>query len=186
MSDPLHNRPPVARETLLRALVAMLPHASVRGDLGFTEDAREDAVMEAILRVLEAEERDPEPSATADRVARRYASRVVHNLLVDRFRRERHLPTQPLDDVTDLPAGSAEPGTGRPSVKRRRAIALLGDLSTDEQALLSAYFLGSDAFRDEVRRLGITEGAARVRVHRLIKRLRDRAAQEGRPRPPHP
>ena len=188
VSDRIPNRPRVARDLLLRALLAMLPHASSR-DVAFSDEAREDAVMDAILRVLEHEEHDPEAVEVADRVARRYASRVVHNLLVDRFRAARRFPTEPLEDTSDRATETDVDSVvenDRMLAPRLRATALLGELSAAEQGLLSAYFTDSDAFREEFRRLGIAEGTARVRVHRLIRRLRNRAAENGRTRFPRP
>jgi hypothetical protein len=66
----------------------------------------------------------------------------------------------------------------RSATQLRRANALLRELTSEEHKLISAYFTGSDAFHDETRELGISDNTARVRVHRLIKRLRNRAAEQ--------
>jgi DNA-directed RNA polymerase specialized sigma24 family protein len=168
--------------TLLRALVALLPSIARRVDLGFTRDAREDALMSSILRLLEAEEREAEEDVPlVDAVARRYASRMVQNYLIDEFRRShRDLPFSELPSEAADPASDAESKPGLesgPGLERVRvARALLRDLEAKDRALLEAYFSGADAFREESQRQSLKSGTARVKVHRLLRRLRERGA----------
>ena len=171
--DEKRRRP--SRQALLDALVALLPTVSHRRDIGGTPEAREDALMDAILRVLQAEEDTAALTTVEERVGRRYALRIVHNALIDRFRRDARLPTTPLDEAeTTEPTDSSSPESGR----RALAGELLGELSHEDQAVLHAYLSGADAFREELAHRGISPGAGRVRVHRMLKKLRTRS--EGR------
>lgn len=178
MTDDSRRAPGVSRQALLDALIELLPTISARRELGFTPEAREDALMDVVLRLLEAEQRIPEPSTPTERVARRYASRVVHNQLVDRWRRERRLETVALA-AADASTPTSSPSSPASSNAGLRALGeeLVSELSDDDRRLLEAYLSDSDAFRQEVRRLGLQDGTARVRIHRLLTRLRTRAAE---------
>jgi DNA-directed RNA polymerase specialized sigma24 family protein len=137
--------------------------------------------MSSIVRLLEAEERETEEDVPlVDAVARRYASRMVQNHLIDEFRRgHRDLP---LSDLPSEAAGAvledaspeseSEPGLERVRVAR----GLLRDLEAKDRALLEAYFSGAEAFREESQRQSLKSGTARVKVHRLLRRLRERGA----------
>ncbi len=109
--------------------------------------------MSSILRLLEAEEREAEEDVPlVDAVARRYASRMVQNYLIDEFRRShRDLPFSELPSEAADPASDAESKPGLeesgPGLERVRvARALLRDLEAKDRALLEAYFRGQTPF----------------------------------------
>jgi len=163
------------RRQLLSALTALIPEIRGRSDLGFTAEAREDALMKAIVRLLEHD--DPVGSATEsdgpEALARQYALRVVRNLLIDEFRRQQRLTTAPLDVTQfDAPAPSAPQSGARRA--ERLAERLLAELDPSQEELLRAYLAGRDDFADEVRRQGLRPGTARVRIHRMLSHLRER------------
>jgi len=155
------RRPP--REPLLRALLSLFASAHAAD--------REDAIMDAILRVLEWEE--AESTDMADAAARAYASRMVENLLLDKFRREAR---SPIDSRAPFNAAQTATPDDTEFVTSHdveaRAEAILEDVEQPDRELLYAYFAGSEFFRDEVHRQCLRAGTARVRIHRLLKRLK--------------
>lgn len=172
------DRPP--NELLIDALVALLPRAGSRQALGFTSEAREDAIMDAIVRLLEAEQHDSAALGSAvDATALRYASRIVQRRLIDTFRRER-------SRAGVMPAGEAgidETNDSSPGIvydpRLKAARQLLSELDASDRTLLESYFLGPEAFQEEVSRQQLRSGTARVRIHRALKRLRERGASLG-------
>jgi RNA polymerase sigma factor (sigma-70 family) len=158
-----------SREPVLSALMALLS-TNIRPKWAARVDA-EDAIMDAVLRVLEWEAETPEEAPDETAAARKYAARAVQNILIDRFRERQRQPisSQP---IQDLPA--ADPPAAKYSALLEISEQLLDELPTEQRDLLRAYFAGSDYFREESIRQRLTPNAARVRIHRLLQRLRKR------------
>jgi len=91
---------------------------------------------------------------------------VARYKVVDAFRRrgaQLHLPIEDFADV--LPGDSAEP------MAVRDAAVLLGQIDPRSAALVRAIALDGDSAEDAGARLGLSAGAARVALHRAMKRL---------------
>ena len=131
---------------------------------------QEDALMDTILRVLEREvEGDVVGADLKSVLARRYAVRALQNQLITQWRARRRL--EPLRaDVSHTPEAAYELG----ELEKALLIELQRELPQADQALLGAYLNGKETFRTEFERQGISPGNARVRVHRVLKRLRER------------
>jgi DNA-directed RNA polymerase specialized sigma24 family protein len=127
--------------------------------------------MDAIMRVLEWEVTAIDRSMH-EAVARRYASRAVQNLLIDRFRARLTVDALGIERIypdPDTPAWRAE---GHPL--EQISDRLMSELDEQQSDLLRAYFAGSEYFREESVCQGLSAGTARVKIHRMLKRLRER------------
>jgi RNA polymerase sigma-70 factor (ECF subfamily) len=92
---------------------------------------------------------------------------VAHNKLIDALRRRgRHLHV-PIEDVGDLLSVDHEPAA-LDSLESERALALLGGRARD---IVQAISVEGASAREVARRLGMTEGAVRVALHRALKSL---------------
>jgi DNA-directed RNA polymerase specialized sigma24 family protein len=131
---------------------------------------REDALMDTILRVLESEvEGHIVGAELKSELARRYALRALQNQLIAQWRTRRRL--EPLhDNIAKPPETTYEFGEFEKSILAE----LQRELQPSDRALLAAYLQDRETFRTEFERQGISPGAARVRVHRVLKRLRER------------
>ena len=88
-------------DPLLKALVKLIPEIRKRHNFGFSEDDREDALMDSIVKVLDRERKlsnfndlsnSNKPGFISGRAARRYALKMVRNRLLDMLRKEkRHI-----------------------------------------------------------------------------------------------
>lgn len=180
---------------VLNALVDLLPHVGQRNDLGFSFNDREDALMDAILSVLEREHsldrssdivKTQNDAITTD-TARRYALRMIRNRLLDAYRRSRRNRAflgelaerlvasnsdqdGPLDQARDTQAAAP---THLP------ARAMIASLSGRDSRLLLAYLSGEPAWTYEIEAQSLQRGAARVRIHRVLKRLRECSTATG-------
>jgi RNA polymerase sigma-70 factor (ECF subfamily) len=92
---------------------------------------------------------------------------IAENKLIDALRRGgRHLHV-PIDDVGDVLAVDAEPAALN-GVESERALALLPGRA--RQIVVAISIEGASA-REVAERLGMTEGAVRVALHRALKAL---------------
>jgi RNA polymerase sigma-70 factor (ECF subfamily) len=92
---------------------------------------------------------------------------VAHNKLIDALRRRgRHLHV-PIEDVGDLLSVDDEPAA-LDSLESERALALLEGRARD---IVQAIAIEGASAREVARRLGMTEGAVRVALHRALKSL---------------
>jgi hypothetical protein len=160
VKKPLHG-------AILRALEAMLRKPSARPD-------REDAIITVILKVLawETEEAPTEPSEpSVEEQGQRYAARAVQRVLIGmlqdgaRYELRADLNTfaRPLD-----------PSNKNGNELLRLSEQLFAELSEADGDLLRAYFAGTDYYRQETQCQRLSPGAARVRVFRILKKLRER------------
>jgi DNA-directed RNA polymerase specialized sigma24 family protein len=149
---------------VLTALIALLGHRS--------SPDQDDALMAAIVSVMEREmvAREAVGGDMSDSVARRYALRMVHNKLIDEWRRRaRHV------ELRREPAapGATENSPAEDNGARMVVDALWAELQPDDRTLLEAYLTDRDQYRVEAQRQKYTTTSARARVFSLLKRLRD-------------
>ncbi len=153
--------------------------------LGEREEA-EDVVQEAFLR-LWRRGRLGEP-----RQVEGWLVRVAHNLCLDARRRrrtrDRHLLRIEPQDLANLAATSAEPDPERRlelDETRHAVLRALADLPPEARSvILMRYYLGLP-IGEIARVLDTSEGAVKVRLHRIRRGLRDELgdgpAAEARP-----
>jgi RNA polymerase sigma-70 factor (ECF subfamily) len=92
---------------------------------------------------------------------------IAHNKLVDSLRRRgRHMHV-PIEDVSDALAVDEEPAT-LDGLASKRALALLHGRARD---IVIAISVEGASAREVADRLGMTEGAVRVALHRALKSL---------------
>lgn len=148
---------------VLSALIALLGHRS--------SPDQDDALMAAIVSVMEREMAAGEVvgGEMSDAAARRYALRMVHNKLIDEWRRRaRHV------EIRREPAAQGDDGSPAvDSTSRLIVDALWAELPADDRTLLEAYFSDRELYRAEAQRQNYTTMSARARIFSLLKRLRD-------------
>jgi RNA polymerase sigma-70 factor (ECF subfamily) len=146
---------------LLRTEVSMayrVARVIVRSDV-----AAQDAVQEACIRAW----RDLSRLRDAHRWSG-WFRRVVVRAAIDEARRDGRA-RRPGPILRAVTADSAE------ALARRDLVArALADLTPDERALLALRFVSDLEVPDLARALGIPNGTAKSRLHRILAKLRDR------------
>ena len=154
-------------EAYRRVLVGLTPvlRAWVRRELaryGSAHEEVEDVVQETLL-ALHLKRHTWDES----RPLLPWVRAIAHNKLVDALRRGgRHLHV-PIDDVGDALAVDEEPANMN-SLASDRALALLQGRALD---IVKAISVEGATAREVAERLGMTEGAVRVALHRALKSL---------------
>ena len=135
--------------------------------------AAEDAVQEALLHIRRSAGRFVLPlSGDADDAARAWLYRVGVSAARMWERGERRRHHREHNSAAPLPQVTADPRVDQ----LRAAIA---DLPDDQRLPLLMHHLGGHDYDTVASTLGISSGAARVRVHRAVERLRQRLAPLG-------
>lgn len=107
---------------------------------------------------------------------RAYVRTVARHSCVDAFRRERVRQTQPLDDVYfEIPgAPDGDPEQRYLEQRRRERLRFLWQALAPACRELLRWAHGDDMTSSQIaERLGISAGAARVRLHRCLERARE-------------
>ena len=127
----------------------------------------EDLVQEAFLRAyLSLPEETPSFFW--------WMMRVLRNLLIDQKRRERFVSWE----EAEMPTEGAEDAVLRQESGRSlyRGITALGE---DDREILALYYFAQVSLRQIAQLLGLTEGAAKVRLYRARRRLKKRMEEDG-------
>lgn len=127
----------------------------------------EDLVQEAFLRAyLSLPEETPSFFW--------WMMRVLRNLLIDQKRRERFVSWE----EAEMPTEGAEDAVLRQESVRSlyRGITALGE---DDREILALYYFAQVSLRQIAQLLGLTEGAAKVRLYRARRRLKKRMEEDG-------
>ena len=127
----------------------------------------EDLVQEAFLRAyLSLPEETPSFFW--------WLMRVLRNLLIDQKRRERFVSWE----AAEMPTEGAEDAVLRQESVRSlyRGIAALEEA---DREILALYYFAQVSLRQIAQLLGLTEGAAKVRLHRARRRLKKRMEEDG-------
>lgn len=100
--------------------------------------------------------------------------RVLRNLLIDQKRRERFVSWE----EAEMPTEGAEDAVLRQESVRSlyRGITALGE---DDREILALYYFAQVSLRQIAQLLGLTEGAAKVRLYRARRRLKKRMEEDG-------
>ncbi len=156
-----------AHEELLRRLAARF-RGYFRRRLG-EESAAEDLVQETLIAIhVRRETYDPGQPVTA------WVYAIARYKLIDHFRRRKRAGISvPIDDVQDLfSEETADEGT-----PARDVAALLEQLPPRQAAAVRLVKLDQLTAREAAERIGISEGAVKVNVHRGIRKLADLVAR---------
>ncbi len=101
---------------------------------------------------------------------------IARNKLIDNLRRRGRHAHLPIDDLADLIAADAQP----PEINGADAERLIARLKEREREIVVAISIQGASARQVAERLGMTEGAVRVALHRALRSL----AREFRAGPP--
>lgn len=97
---------------------------------------------------------------------------IAHRRLVDHYRRDR--PTWPLDTAREIPADGPNPLTEVVQNERKAHLArLVESLDEEKQELLRLRFAAELTYREIGEIVGRSEGAVKMAIHRLLRRLED-------------
>jgi RNA polymerase sigma-70 factor (ECF subfamily) len=129
----------------------------------------EDLVQEALLAIhMKRATFDPRLAFTP------WALAIARYKLIDHFRRRGARLTLPLDDAGELLAED-NPEEG---AVRRDIAALLGRLPARQRALMADVKLTGHSMEEAAARAGMSVTAAKVAIHRAMKRLMKEVADE--------
>jgi len=133
---------------------------------GLSPSDAEDAVQETLLAIhLKRHTWDPAQPLTP------WLGAIARNKIIDATRRRgRRAETDIADFAEVLAAPDAAKGFER-ELDRRDALRLLDQLSVKQREAIEAVSIKGDSLRDAAKKLGVTEGALRVSVHRGLKAL---------------
>jgi RNA polymerase sigma-70 factor (ECF subfamily) len=92
---------------------------------------------------------------------------IARNKMIDNLRRRGRQTHLPIDDFSEVVAGDLEPEPFN-SVDAQRVI---GRLKGREREIVVAISLEGASARQVAERLGMTEGAVRVALHRALRSL---------------
>jgi RNA polymerase sigma factor (sigma-70 family) len=105
-----------------------------------------------------------------------YLWQVTAHSCIDLLRRRRRRPVEDIEDVPEPVSGAPSPLDRVNSTERpRRVLGVLGSMSSECRELWTLVLQGL-SYRDIGERLGVAEGALRVRAHRCRKRATDALA----------
>jgi RNA polymerase sigma-70 factor (ECF subfamily) len=97
---------------------------------------------------------------------------IAHRRVVDHYRRKR--PTQPLDEALDTVGEGPNPLAEVVREERLEHLArLVRRLDEEKQELLRLRFAGELTYREIGEIVGRSEGAVKMAVHRLLRRLEE-------------
>jgi len=101
---------------------------------------------------------------------------IARNKLIDNLRRRGRRVHLPIDDLADLPAADEQPRAHNGADAQR----LIAGLKQRERDIVMAISIEGASAREVAERLGMTEGAVRVALHRALRSLA-RAFRAGQP-----
>ncbi|HEX8067486.1 MAG TPA: RNA polymerase sigma factor [Thermoleophilaceae bacterium] len=138
------------------------------------EDLTEQTFLQAYRHFARAQ------AESNGRPLRPWLIRIAHNLAANYHRDRSRRPQTHLEDAAVVmePHGTDQLVEGREEVQE--VLAGVAGLAEDRrEALIMRFALGMDN-REIARALGRSEGATKVLIHRAIRQLEERLAEEGR------
>ena len=141
--------------------------------LGNRHDA-EDLTTQTFLKMLESIGRFKWQSAPFSA----WLFRIAHNLAMDHFRASRRWqPEEEVPEPPDSEEASAEEQAMH-SISRQSMLALIENLSADQQQVLTLKFVFNFANADVATILGKTEGAVKSLQHRALVSLQKQIGKQ--------
>jgi RNA polymerase sigma-70 factor (ECF subfamily) len=92
---------------------------------------------------------------------------IARNKLIDNLRRRGRQAHVPIDDIADLRAGDRQPA----EINGVDAERMIAKLKEREREIVLAISIEGASARQVAERLGMTEGAVRVALHRALRSL---------------
>ena len=130
--------------------------------VGVAETEAEDIVQEVLLTIhLKRTTWDP------SRPIRPWIAAITRNKFVDALRRRGRHVIVPIDDFLEI-LGEEEKDDG---LSAREMDRLLSQLKTQQRAIVQSVSIEGNSIRDTAAQLKMSEGAARVALHRALKML---------------
>src|SRR6478752_2626402 len=151
-----------------RFLLAVTPHLRAMArrrceQFGAPASEAEDVVQEVLLAVhLKRGTWDPA------RPIGPWLSAIVRNKLIDSLRRRGRHVSVPIEDVMETVASDDQTTD---AMDRLDAIHLLERLKDPQRDIVRSISIGGAGIRETAERLGMSEGAVRVALHRALKKL---------------
>lgn len=128
---------------------------------GYHGEEVEDVVQETLLTVhLKRQTWDE------TRPLEPWLKAITRNKLVDHLRRKGHRKVVPIDDFAETLAAPADPGA-----ELGPRDDLLAPLRERDRAIVESISIEGHSAREVADRLGMSEGAVRVALHRALKSL---------------
>jgi RNA polymerase sigma-70 factor, ECF subfamily len=161
-----------AYRQVLRQLAPVLRTIARRGleQAGRSGDDAEDIVQETLLALhLKRHTWD------AAQPLMPWVRAIAHHKLVDALRRRGFSQHLPIDDFEDTLAAE----TPRDPTSAMACVAILAQLPDRQRQIVQAVAIEGHTARDVAVRLGMTEGAVRVALHRALKTLADALRRGG-------
>jgi RNA polymerase sigma-70 factor (ECF subfamily) len=103
----------------------------------------------------------------SDRPIGPWITTIARNKLIDARRRRGNRPTLPIDDLADILTAEGSDG----AMDRQDLDRLVGRLGERQQDLVRSVSVEGRSMQETAKRLNMSEGAARVALHRAIKAL---------------
>lgn len=136
-------------------------------------DDRDDLVQETLAQVWRLTARE---GFVLRKELRALVTRVATARGIDRLRRSRHLESVPADLEDPRPNPYEECLRGDENARLRWALFELGDACRE---LIRLHFYDSLPYAEISSRLGRTEGALRVQMHKCVRSIRRMLGREG-------
>jgi RNA polymerase sigma-70 factor, ECF subfamily len=138
--------------------------ACARGGLAASD--AEDAVQETLLAIhLKRHTWDPDQPLTP------WLAAIARNKMIDAARRRGRRAETDIADFEDVLATPAEAESFERELDRQSALRLLDQLSAKQREAIEAVSIRGESPREAAKKLGVSEGALRVSVHRGLKAL---------------
>lgn len=129
---------------------------------GYRGEDVEDVVQETLLTVHTKRQ-----TWDRSRPIEPWLKAISRNKLVDHLRRKGHRQFVPIEDVADLLADPANPAVDEVGSRED----LLSCLKDRDRSIVEAISIEGRSAREVANKLGMSEGAVRVALHRALKAL---------------
>jgi RNA polymerase sigma-70 factor (ECF subfamily) len=133
---------------------------------GLAAGDAEDAMQETLLAIhLKRHTWDPAQSLAP------WIAVIARHKVIDTVRRRGRRAETDIADFEDFLASPPETDHFEREQEKADALRLLGQLSGKQRDAIEAVSIRGDSLRDAAKKLGVSEGALRVSVHRGLKTL---------------
>lgn len=136
------------------------------GGAGLSSADLEDAVQETLIALHLKRESWDEAQAFSP-----WLAAIARNKAIDMLRRRGRRGEIELGDCADILAAPDETALRDREIDRDGALNLLAELNDGQRAVIEAVSIRGESFREAAQKLGASEGALRVALHRGLKKL---------------
>lgn len=151
-------------------------YSFIRSQVSNTQTAQ-DIVSRVFLKAYKHHHKAPSGEAGLH-----WMFRIAYTTLVDyqRVDGRRESVSISMEDLADVAGESVRPDTAY-AAKERKALLLsvVSELDKDDRSIVALKFMGQRTNREIAKILGISEGAASMRLLRALRRVRERLLEMG-------